>query len=195
MNSLPPASGFLLAGGRSSRMGTNKALLPFRGTKLLVQRGLQKLSRVCAEVAIAGGVPELAPYGRIIPDEFPGQGPLGGIVSALEQSRTEWNLFLAVDMPVLPVAALRTLLSGTSEGVLVILPQTGEQVQPLCGLYSRDALPTLRRELLLGNRRVRQAVEATGSFRYWPAPLAWFANVNTPEEFAAAEKGTNFVAS
>ena len=192
MNSTQPVSGYLLAGGQSSRMGTNKALLRFRG-KLLVEHGLEKLSQVCVEVAIAGGSAELAPYGRIIPDQFPGQGPLGGIVSALEHSTTEWNLFLAVDMPMLPVAALRSLLLGVNQDALVTLPQTGGQVQPLCGLYSRRSLPVLRDELLRGNCRVRAAVEATGSFRYWPAPLEWFTNVNTPEEFTAAENDMNLL--
>ncbi len=187
MNLLTPVSGFLLAGGLSSRMGTNKSLLHFQG-ETLAERGLRKLHQVCAEVAIAGGVPALAPYGRIVPDLYPGQGPLGGIVSALEQTTTERNLFLAVDMPVLPVDALRALLTAAGDPALVTLSQAGGQLQPLCGVYSRRALPVLRAELLKGNRKVRAAVEATGSFRYWKAPEpAWFTNVNTPEEFAAIE--------
>ena len=183
-----PITGYLLAGGQSSRMGTNKALLSFHG-ELLVERALRKLRRLCSTVAIAGGVPELSPYALVIPDEFPGQGPLGGIVSALEHSTTERNLFLAVDMPLLPVAALEALLSASGDPALVTLAQSAGRVQPLCGVYSRRALPVLRAELLKGNRRVRAAVEATGAIHYWQAPdPAWFTNVNTPDEFAAAEK-------
>lgn len=181
------AAGFVLAGGLSSRMGQNKALLSFQG-QTLIGCAVGKLAQVCDRVAIAGGGPDLAPYGRVIPDQYMAQGPLGGIVAALEQTDAEWNLFLAVDMPLVPVAALRKLLSVSGEPCLVTLARADGFVQPLCGVYSRRALPVLRAELLKGNRRVRAAVEATGSFGYWQAAkLDWFANLNTPEEFATAE--------
>lgn len=167
-------------------MGSNKALLSFHG-ELLVERGLRKLREVCSPVAIAGGAEQLALYARVIADRMPANGPLGGIVAALEQTTAEWNLFLAVDMPNVPVSALRDLLAA-SGGCLVTLAKADSYVQPLCGVYSRRALPVLRAELERGNRRVRAAVAATGSYDYWQAANpAWFANLNTPEEFAAAE--------
>ena len=124
---------------------------------------------------------------NLIPDLYPGEGPLGGIVSALEQTPHEWNLFLAVDMPLLPVSALRMLLFSAGRA-LVTMAHADGRVQPLCGVYSRRALPVLRAELQQGNRRVRAAAEATGPVSYWQARQpSWFTNVNTPEEFAAAE--------
>ncbi len=169
-------------------MGENKALLRLAG-ETLVERALGKLGQVCQVTAIAGGVPELARYGRLVVDRFEGEGPLGGIVSALEQSGYEWNLFLAVDMPAIPVAALRQLLAVSGAPRQVTLAVAAGRVQPLCGVYSRRALPVLRAELLKGNRRVRAAVEATGSYEYWEAAdPAWFANLNTPQDFKDAER-------
>ena len=136
------AAGFLLAGGKSTRMRRDKALLEFEGEPL-VSRGLGKLREVCAEVAIAGGV-HLGEFGRVISDETPGCGPLGGIVAALEQSSCEWNLFLAVDMPFVRVEVLRALLAAAGGTEPVVLAEAEGHVQPLCGVYSRWALPALR---------------------------------------------------
>ncbi len=106
--------GFVLAGGRSTRMGRDKALLELEG-ETLVARGLRTLGEVCAEVAIAGGAEELRRFGRVIPDGLPGCGPLGGIVAALEQTLFEWNLFLAVDVPFVPRAVWARLIEAARE--------------------------------------------------------------------------------
>jgi len=178
------AAGFLLAGGRSLRMGRDKALLELEGETLL-ERGLRKLREVCPEVAIAGGSAELNRFGRVVPDALPGCGPLGGIVTALEQSSHEWNLFLAVDMPSVPVEALRTLLFSAGGRSLVAVAQVEGKVHPLCGVYARSALPVLRAELEAGRYKVKDAIRATGQFSHVQFHDArWFRNLNTPEEFA-----------
>jgi molybdopterin-guanine dinucleotide biosynthesis protein A len=139
-------------------------------------------------LAIAGGSADLMRFGRVIPDVTPGQGPLGGIVTALEQSAYEWNLVLAVDMPFVPEAALRSLVAGAGGRQLVVLADAEGVVQPLCGVYSRRALPALRAELEAGRLKVKDAVAATGAVRYVQfANLAWFRNLNTPEEFRDAD--------
>ena len=186
---LVPAAGFLLAGGRSSRMGRDKALLTLGGEPL-VARGIRKLGEICAEVAIAGGDEELAKFGRVIPDKSPGCGPLGGIVSALEQSSFEWNVFLPVDAPYVPVAALKTLLSTAAgfSGVCVMARVQG-RMQPLCAVYSKDALTVLQEELAAGRWKVTLAIETAGAIKIVDFDDAsWFANLNTPEEFAEAEQ-------
>jgi len=167
-------------------MGNDKALLVLDG-ETLAERGLKKLREVCAEVAIAGGAAELERFARVIPDESPGCGPLGGIVTALEQSTYEWNLFLAVDMPFVPVSVLRSLLFCAGGKEMVLLAQAGELVQPLCGVYSRAALPRLREELEAGRLKMKDAAAATAAFAYVQMPsLEWFRNLNTPEDFSRA---------
>ena len=183
------AAGFLLAGGRSSRMGRDKAQLTFGGEPL-VKIGLEKLKVVCPEVAIAGGSEDLARFGRVVPDGRLNCGPLGGIVSALEQSSFEWNLFLPVDTPFVPVACLRSLLFAAARfpGVCV-MARVGGEPQPLCAVYSRKALAVLRRELYEGRWKISKAIEAAGMVKMVEFENAgWFANLNTPEEFAEAEK-------
>jgi molybdopterin-guanine dinucleotide biosynthesis protein A len=182
------AAGFVLAGGRSSRMGKDKALLTLGGEPL-VKRAVGKLSEVCTEVAIAGGTDELFQFGRMIGDKRPGCGPLGGIVSALEQSLYEWNLFLPVDAPFVPVSVLKALLFGAIEfsGVCVMAQVQGRK-HPLCGIYSTKALEILREELEGGRWKVSQAIEIAGPVKVMDFEDAdWFVNLNTPEEFAKAE--------
>jgi molybdopterin-guanine dinucleotide biosynthesis protein A len=183
------AAGFLLAGGRSSRMGQDKALLTLGGEPLAA-RGIRKLRAICAEVSIAGGSEELMRFGRVIPDRSPGCGPLGGIVSALEQSSFEWNLFLPVDAPFVPVSTLQALLSAAVgfSGVGVMARVQG-RMHPLCAAYSIKALEVLRQELAAGRWKVTSAIEAAGPVKVVDFEEAsWFANLNTPDEFAKAEQ-------
>lgn len=186
------AAGFVLAGGRSTRMGQDKALLQLGGVTL-VERCLDKLRAVCDEVAIAGGTEELQRFAHVIPDEVPGCGPLGGIVRALEQSSREWNLFLPVDAPFVPVECLRELLRTAVEGSAdAVVARADGRLQPLCGVYSRRVFPVLRRELAEGRWKVAPALEAAGKMSVMDfANVKWFANLNTPAEFAEAEAHAN----
>lgn len=181
------AAGFVLAGGRSSRMGQDKALLALGG-ETLVERCLRRLGEVCAEVSIAGGSAELARFGRVVPDVSPGCGPLGGIVSALAESRFTWNLFLPVDAPFVPVSCLKALLSAAMDSGTGAVACVEGRLQPLCGVYPKKMLAVLQQELLAGRWKVARAIEAAGpveevDFR----DARWFVNLNTPEDFAAAE--------
>jgi molybdopterin-guanine dinucleotide biosynthesis protein A len=175
-------------------MGRDKALLEFAG-ETLIERALGKLRDVGHDVAIAGGTPDLARFARLVPDGYAGFGPLGGIVSALEQSASTWNLFLPVDLPGLPIAALRGLLSlAQPQAVNVYRDRGGTEpgrVHPLCCLIARASLPTLRHELEHGNLRVRLAFEAAGPIQYMETQhTKWFVNVNTPEDFHAFEQAS-----
>lgn len=181
------AAGFVLAGGRSSRMGQDKALLKLGG-EALVERCLRRLGEVCVEVAIAGGSADLARFGRIVPDMSPGCGPLGGIVSALAESRFAWNLFLPVDAPFVPVSCLRELLSAATASGTGAVAQVEGRLQPLCGVYSKKMLAVFEQELTAGRWKVAQAIEAAGPVEVVDFQDAqWFVNLNTPEEFAEAE--------
>ena len=96
----PSRMGFVLAGGKSSRMGTggDKAFLEFGGQTLL-DRALTVMGEVCDRVAIVGDPARFTNYGSVVADIFQGCGPLGGIHAALVHPPAELNLMLAVDMP------------------------------------------------------------------------------------------------
>jgi molybdenum cofactor guanylyltransferase len=182
------AAGFVLAGGRSSRMGKDKALLTLGGEPL-VKRAVRKLGKVCSEVAIAGGTRELMQFGRVVPDESAGCGPLGGIVAALGQSSFEWNLFLPVDAPFVPVSTLNALLLMAKSSGMGVMARAEGVMQPLCAVYSRQSLGVLQQELAAGRWKVTRAIEAAGPINVMDfEDASWFVNLNTPEEFVEAEK-------
>jgi molybdenum cofactor guanylyltransferase len=173
-------SGFVLAGGRSSRLGRDKALLPWPpntfaegNSQTLLGHAIARLQRVCTTVSICANRDDFPFAGVIIPDALPGSGPLGGIVAALEYSTTDWNLMLAVDLPFLPAEVLQALVASVRplEGnvlslpvsslktVACILPELDGLPQPLCGLYNRALAPGLRAALEAGKFKVMAALQ------------------------------------
>ena len=106
---MPDFSAFVLAGGRSRRMGSDKAFLQFEGRTLLAQ-ALDLLRALTPEVRIVGPAAKFATYGRVIEDVYPGHGPLAGIHAALSASTTELNLILAVDLPFVSESLLRFIV-------------------------------------------------------------------------------------
>jgi molybdenum cofactor guanylyltransferase len=213
-------SGYVLAGGKSSRMGQDKALLELAG-KPLVQRAVEKLRLVCAEVSIVGNRAELGVYAPVVRDLHEGCGPLGGVEAALLHSVKDWNLFMAVDTPFLPAGFLDAWVRRVMErsGARVALFTVDGRPQPaLCLLHGEVApfvsgavgrgefklFPVLAEagkelaarqgrelgEVFLNERRGSDVPEEDLTW----APTAserrgmhlWFANLNTPEEFAEA---------
>lgn len=164
-------SGFVLAGGRSSRLGRDKAFLPWpplnsaeANSPTLLQHAISRLRSVCATVSICANRDDLLFAGAVIPDALPGSGPLGGIVAALESSATDWNVVLAVDLPLLPTEVLQALVAGalhasSPQRLACFLPQLDGFPHPLCGLYHRALAPGLRAALEAGKFKVMAAVQ------------------------------------
>ncbi len=128
-------SAAVLAGGRSSRMGRDKAALPYHGATLL-EHQLSKLRALgIGDLMISGSAARI-PGARNVPDVYPGQGPLGGIHACLAAAKHTAVLFLSVDTPLLPAETLRALLDAHRGGVTLL--RHGEQTEPLLGVYDRD---------------------------------------------------------
>jgi molybdenum cofactor guanylyltransferase len=173
-------------------MGRNKALLPVCGEPLI------RSSVSAVEIATGSGVVVGSEtlYGhlgyRAIPALYPGEGPLGAIVSALGNSSAEWNLVVACDMPGLSASFLGSLLRVAHESDFDLVATAGPAGSPelLCAVYRRSASEPLRRGFEGGERRAMAVFDAlkTGVIRFQEA--AYFQNVNTPEEWAlyAAER-------
>ncbi|RXH57125.1 molybdenum cofactor guanylyltransferase [Granulicella sibirica] len=220
-----PASGFVLAGGRSSRMGADKAMLRFDGTPL-VQIALDKLRFGCRRVAILGNRPELGDFGMVLPDGLTEAGPLAGIATALrrvneEETARDWVMLMPVDVPAVPGTFLMAWAWQVARDPTA--PAAGcfrveGRVQPLVSMLHRELLPYVAAAVDAGERKVLAVLEAAaaqtaadglGTRRsglrvdepketfwrgFWrPSELErateplWFANVNTPEEFARVE--------
>ena len=169
-------SGFVLAGGRSSRLGQDKALLPWPSEgngQTMLQHAIARLECVCNTVSICADRNDLSCTETVIADALPGSGPLGGIVAALEHATTDWNFILAVDLPLLPIEALQALAaranaakenegpprSSSFGAIACILPQFQGLPQPLCGLYHRALAAGLRAALEAGKFKVMAALQ------------------------------------
>jgi molybdopterin-guanine dinucleotide biosynthesis protein A len=194
--------GVVLAGGRSTRMGRDKALLPFRGSTL-VEGALALLRAVAAEVVIAGSRPDLACFAPVLADLHPGCGPLSGIEAALVYAADagyERILCLPVDLPLLPEAFPRLLLERSAlTGAPATVSTLGGRAQPLCCVFRPALLPRITAALDSGNYKVMRPLETlsagqldlfalesvTASQPVWldgHAPLyRWFENINTPD--------------
>lgn len=199
------AAGYVLAGGRSSRMGRNKALLELAGQTLL-ERSLHILQSAGLSAAIAGGAPELERFAPLLPDAQPDLGPLSGIAAALAHCPAPYAVFLSVDLPLLPPALLRVLLErARSHSAPVALAALQGFVESFPAVLGREVLPALtaalgspERGCLGAFRRAAQSlgravevveVEPLASDLASPfAPATWFLNLNRAEDFALARQ-------
>jgi len=175
----------LLAGGKSSRMGRDKAGLIIDGEPLW-RRQLATLEATCAsEILISGRAasPYAASRYPIVQDIDPDLGPLGGIVSAFELAKHSLILVLAVDLPRMTAAFLQSLLPHSP-----IVPRRGERFEPLAAVYSRRCLDVFRHRLtqnqLSLQGAIRQLVERgeLSVKEVNPAEAPLFDNLNTPED-------------
>jgi molybdenum cofactor guanylyltransferase len=223
--------GYVLAGGKSTRMGRDKALLELGGMPL-VAHAVTKLRRICAEVNILSSRKELAEYAPLVRDLHEGCGPMGGLEAAFAHSQREWNLFMPVDVPFLPSAFLeqwvRGVVGSKERRARVALFTVGGVAQPLFCLLHREVEPFVVDAMHGGRYKVfpilegaalelaaRQGVAPDKAFlnTIWEESVEgldgvgtsgsepwralskaqrvgvhrWFANLNTPEEFADAE--------
>lgn len=203
----------MLAGGRSSRMGTDKAQLRLGGVSLLDHAmAAAQAAGFAVSVSVAADSSQLAlPAERaipVVPDTDPELGPLGGMVSALEAlagSTPRPVLFLPVDVPLLPAEFLSWLWRrALSTDASAVVPRVAGREQPLCAVYMSTLADPLRRQIAGGERKVTRAlrhaapehnldcfdVEAVAPFMGWFRPQRWFTNVNTPEEWHALHEDT-----
>jgi molybdopterin-guanine dinucleotide biosynthesis protein A len=177
-------AGFVLAGGNSTRMGRDKALLPHGGGTLL-----EHICRVVAEAA--GCVAVIGPQGRyghvgfeVIPDLEPGLGPLGGIHTALSLQRARWNLVVACDMPRLGLATLTDLVRRAKDSEAdCLMPVTSDGPQPLCAMYRGRCLVPVEQALAEGVRKISTALERVVVEHLHLSDTTSFMNLNTPEDW------------
>lgn len=182
-------AGFVLVGGQSSRMGYDKALLPWRA-KALVEHIAKNVEDATGNVALVGAPHRYQSLNfSCIADYYLNCGPLGGVEAALGSScATALNLVVACDLPDLAgvsASLLKSLLSRAehSGSLCVTAEDAVGRVQPLCAVYRPDCLPIIRQCLREGARRMTDVLKRLGAVT-WRLP-SLLANVNTPEEWAA----------
>ena len=191
------ATGVVLAGGESRRMGRDKLRLMVGGKPLLARVCLALASR-CDEILVVGGC---APAGaRHVPDLRPGrQGPLVGIEAGLLAARHRAVFVAAGDMPFLTGALAGYLLGLLSGDIPAVVPDFGGRLHPLCAAYEREVRFPASAALDRGTRSVRELLGTLPDVRYVPEeelrqfgdPELLLANVNSPEDLDRALKALN----
>jgi len=193
----PDVAAFILAGGKSTRMGADKAFVAFDGRTLLA-RALDLARSLTHDVRIVGEAEKFRVFAPAVEDIFPGCGPLGGIHAALRASEKELNLILAVDMPFVPPALLPFLITrARSSGATVTVTRAASGWQPLCGVYRREFADVAEQALREGRCKVDALFDdvrtlAIGEEELEAAGFAAsvFRNLNTRGELEAAREAS-----
>ncbi len=187
----PDVTGVLLAGGKSTRMGRDKALLELDGRRL-ADRMLEFLAALFPRVLIAGDRPDLERPGLpSFPDPFPGSS-LGGIHNGLLHSDTPLIFVAPCDLPS-PNLILAEALLAFREGNDVVIPLTPQGYEPLFGLYGRNCLPQIEAMLAGGSFRILDLYPRVRTRALGPGelPEGWegaLRNLNTPEDLRNLKK-------
>jgi molybdopterin-guanine dinucleotide biosynthesis protein A len=187
---IPGVTGVILAGGVSSRMGSNKALLPHKGGRF-IESIYRELSKIFPEVILVTNTPDQ--YGflscRKVPDLFQGMGALAGIHAGLAQSSNPAVFTVACDMPHLDPWLIRHI-ANLAVGCDVVLPRSDSGFEPLHALYCEGCQPVMEDCLKRGERRIVsilpqlrvREIAAAEVARFDPG-FDSFSNINTPQEY------------
>ncbi|MEE8456982.1 MAG: molybdenum cofactor guanylyltransferase [Acidimicrobiia bacterium] len=173
--------GAILAGGSSSRMGADKSELVIAGSPFL-DRIHDTMCDVFTEVIVCGGnvVP---PDGVLIPDDTPGEGPVGGLLSALRIAGRRATFITAVDIPMLTTDIIVSLVEPFATGTTVRISQVDGEDQPLVGVYGPGVEELVRARFETGKRSVLGVIDEIEDIdRVRIQPDALF-NVNTQEDY------------
>src|SRR5437868_4125618 len=155
---MEPVTAFVLAGGRSSRMGRDKSSL-LLGNSTLLARAVEIAHAAGGEVFVVGSRTLEAAAAHacvsIVEDQFVGQGPLAGIHAALKASSTDLNFVMGVDMPFINSALVHYLVKRAAQtDALVVVPRTGEHLHPLCAIYRRAFAAIAEKALAAGKNKI-----------------------------------------
>jgi molybdopterin-guanine dinucleotide biosynthesis protein A len=187
----PDVTGVLLAGGKSRRMGRDKALLEVFGEPMF-RRTLRLLEDLFSTVVIAGDRPDLAPPGILaVADIYPGSA-LGGLHTGLHSATTEWIFVVPCDMPC-PDPRIMRLLLQHREGFDAVVPRTAAGYEPVFALYHKNCLPHMEEMLRNDQFRIYDFYQRI-KIRYLDEtqlPEGWqkaLFNINTPEDFNRIKK-------
>jgi len=204
-----PLSLLILAGGKSTRMGQDKAWLTLNG-RPLVMRVIDRVLPLVDEVLVSTNQPAafaawlsgLPVSAHTIADHYPGAGPLAGLHAGLLAARCDLVLTLATDMPFVAPTLIRFLADlATGADIDAVVPQIpGPEIgqiglEPLHAIYRKSCLPAIERCLETDQRRVmhlldqvRLRVVTPDEIRPYDPYFRSFANVNTPEDWSDAQR-------
>jgi molybdopterin-guanine dinucleotide biosynthesis protein A len=183
VSSEPTLGGAVLAGGDSLRMGTDKALMEVDGVAL-VERAVAALTTAAADpvVVVGGNGTALTELGLLyVADEWPGEGPLGGIITALHQVNTEVVMVLSCDLTDASAIAVRSV-AGALGDADVSVPVVDGRAQWLHAAWHRRSLPALEAAFADGIRAPRRAADALRVAHLLDGDPCWFHDADSPAD-------------
>jgi molybdopterin-guanine dinucleotide biosynthesis protein A len=185
------ATAIVMAGGDSSRMGTDKSTLLFNG-KPMVEHVCEQLRGTFRQILISANEAEKLTFLglEIIPDRTPGQGPLMGIASALEASANELNFVVACDIPGIDIRFVKKMLKE-ADGVDIVVPVTDDgKYEPLFAVYCKNAVVAINKVLSSGRRKISDVFGQCRT-KYVELDAEQFVNLNTMAEYDEFQKKCN----
>jgi molybdopterin-guanine dinucleotide biosynthesis protein A len=190
------AAGYVLAGGRSTRMGRDKALLSWQGHPLLLHM-LRLIEAAAGTAIVLGPASRYASLGNPVWDDLhPGLGPLGALETALSRTQADWNLLVSIDTPTISATDLKALLELTAttraQAIVSVDPASGNQPgqpHPLCAVYHRNCLGTVVQSIAQRDLRMMNLLKKLAVYHLQlSAPLE---NLNSPEDWRRVEAATS----
>lgn len=185
-------NGYILAGGKSSRMGTDKGLLMIEG-KAMIQYVIEQMQLVFDNLVIVSNNSEYEKFGlEVIPDLIKNIGPAGGIYTVLEHSDSQLNFVVSCDMPFISKGAIEFIIENSNESQIVLLENQGN-LEPLFGIYANDCEAIWLELIEEGKVKLQDMIK---NFKLKIIPIenneifkdSFFKNINTKADFDNAFK-------
>ena len=186
----------ILAGGKSSRMGRDKAFMKIGRTNL-IKRELEILRKIFKEILIVANKPKKYRFSRnvkVMKDIIPNLGPLGGLYSGLKASDTKYNFVAGCDMPFLNPDLIRYMMKS-KKNYDVVVPKANGRMHPLFGIYSKKCIPAIEENLKEGRRNVssifpKMRTKVVSGKDIVPLDNKMYSlmNINTPDDLKVAKR-------
>jgi molybdenum cofactor guanylyltransferase len=188
----------VLAGGKSSRFGHDKARAQVKGQTLLelvVSRVAALFDRVILVVHEDSDIFSSAGY-EVVKDKYKGIGPLGGLHAGLSASDSQYNFVIACDMPCIPLSLIRHMMTLVGDDVVV--PRKGDLVEPLCAIYKKSIIPVIERHIEEERYRIQDVFPLVNVHYIDEDQIKqcdpWgdaFCNINTPRDLRGLQNDTD----
>ena len=176
----------IFAGGKSSRMGKDKSLLPFGEETTLAQYQYEKLKKVFHSVYFSAKNKKFDFNAQVILDNYPESSPLVAILSTFETLDLDAIFILSVDAPFVDEKVIQEIIENDAENIDVIVAKSPSGLQPLCGLYKKSVLPSARQQYEKGNHKIKDLLNSVRTKTVEFKEDNPFANLNHPEEYKKA---------
>lgn len=186
-------AGIILAGGKSSRFGTNKAITMFQD-KTMLMHSVDLLRKFSDQILISGYREEYAGLGiPCIKDEYPGIGPIGGICTALAASPVDVNIIVTCDMPLVTPDMIARLLLEHRPGKITTFEREGNDIYPFPGIYEKIHLPVLREQIRSHDYLIRNVIEKVGGnpVSLHQSEKQCMSNINTQDDLTILNDKTD----